>query len=83
MIRSNRQKKRHGRKPESEEKPSPPIPADLPTAPLTWAERLKRVFAIDVLTCPRCGGRLRIIADVTDPGVIKKILDHVARAPPL
>jgi ribosomal protein S27E len=56
---------------------------DLPTAPLTWAQRLKRVFEIDITLCPLCGGQLRVIADVTDPDLIHKILDHVnSRAPP-
>ena len=47
-------------------------------------ERLRRVFAIDLSICPDCGGRLRVIADVTRPDVINKILEHVARqqAPP-
>ncbi len=47
-------------------------------------ERLRRVFAIDLSLCPDCGGRLRVIADVTRPDVINKILEHVARqqAPP-
>jgi hypothetical protein len=31
-------------------------------APMTWAQRLKRVFAIDIETCPDCDGRLRVIA---------------------
>jgi hypothetical protein len=62
---------------------STPAPDTL-IAPLSWAERLKRIFQIDVLACPRCGGTLRIIADVTDPMIIKKILDHIAaRAPPV
>jgi transposase len=52
------------------------------TAPLTWAQRLKRVFSIDITLCPKCGGTLRVIADVTDPVTIRKILDHVAQPPP-
>jgi hypothetical protein len=57
--------------------------SDLPIAPLTWAQRLKRVFEFDITLCPHCGGRLRVIADVTDPAVIRKFLDHVhQRAPP-
>jgi len=55
----------------------------LPSAPLTWAERLNRVFDIDLSVCPLCGGTLRMIADVTDPGVIQTILAHLKqRAPP-
>ena len=56
---------------------------DPPAAPLTWAQRLKRVFEIDITLCPLCGGQLRVIADITDPDLIRKILDHVnSRAPP-
>lgn len=56
---------------------------DPPSAPLTWAERLKRVFDIDISVCPLCGGALRVIADVTDPDVIRVILAHLKqRAPP-
>ncbi len=29
--------------------------ADKPCAPMTWMQRLKRVFAIDIETCPECG----------------------------
>jgi hypothetical protein len=27
-----------------------------------WADLMRRAFDIDVLACPRCGGRLRLIA---------------------
>ena len=46
---------------------------------LTWAQRLKRVFAIDIETCKRCGGKLRVIASTEDPEVIERILDHLSR----
>ena len=39
------------------------------TAPLTWMARLNRVFAIDVSTCPKCGGQLRVIGEITDPAI--------------
>jgi hypothetical protein len=29
---------------------------------MTWAQRLKRVFNIDVSVCPTCGGDSRVIA---------------------
>lgn len=35
---------------------------DPPTAPLTWGQRLKRVFEIDITLCPHCGWQLRVIA---------------------
>ena len=28
-----------------------------PKAPLTWAERLRRVFGIEITVCPHCCGR--------------------------
>ena len=29
-----------------------------------WAELMRRVYLIDVLECPRCGGRMRILAAI-------------------
>jgi hypothetical protein len=46
---------------------------------MTWAQRLKRVFGIDIETCPACGGAVRIIACIEEPVVIKKILAHLDR----
>ncbi len=43
-----------------------------------WADLMRRAFNIDVPACPRCGGRLRLIATVEDPDAIRAIL--VARA---
>jgi hypothetical protein len=37
---------------------------------------MHRAFGIDVLACPQCGGRLRLIATLHDPAVIRKILVH-------
>jgi hypothetical protein len=77
--------------PAHKKRKKPAIPAsaesavdrDLPTAPLNWAERLRRVFDIDISVCPLCGGTLRVIADVTDPDVIQTILTYLKqRAPP-
>jgi hypothetical protein len=45
--------------------------------PRLWAQRLKRVFGIDIETCSACGRALRIIACIEDPAVIKKILTHL------
>jgi ribosomal protein S27E len=44
---------------------------------MTWAQRLKRVFNIDITICNRCSGAVKIIACIEDPMVIKKILDHL------
>jgi hypothetical protein len=44
---------------------------------MTWAQRLKRVFDIDIETCGECGGDVRIITSIEDPVLIKKILAHL------
>ena len=31
---------------------------------MTWAQCLKRVFAIDIEKCEKCGGPVRIIASI-------------------
>ena len=48
-------------------------------AAMTWAQRLKRVFGIDMVNC-ECGGTIKIIACIEDPVVIKKILDHLKKS---
>ena len=43
---------------------------------MTWAQRLKRVFGIDVSTCVHCGGAVRIVASIEEPKAIRAILAH-------
>jgi rRNA maturation endonuclease Nob1 len=38
---------------------------------MTWAQRLKRVFKMDIETCSACGGTVKIIACIEDPVLIK------------
>jgi len=60
----------------------------------TWAELMQRSFGFDVLACPRCAGRLKLVALIQDDAVIQRILRHLglpdvvpemrpSRAPPL
>jgi hypothetical protein len=68
--------------PEGEERG--PLPAVRPRR-YSWPELMQRVFAVDVLECPRCRGRLRILAGIHPPGPTRAILEHLglpARAPP-
>ena len=44
---------------------------------MTWMQRLKRLFAIDIETCPKCGGTLRVMASIEDPEVIAQILEYI------
>jgi hypothetical protein len=53
---------------------------------LSWAQLLHRVFASDVLVCPKCSGPMRIIATIHPPDATRAILTCLglpARAPPL
>ena len=52
----------------------------------SWAELLKRVFEVDVLECPDCGCRMRILCAINPPDAIRKILDCLglpSRPPPI
>ncbi|NRB42390.1 MAG: transposase [Pseudomonadales bacterium] len=44
---------------------------------MSWAERLKRVFNIDIEVCNKCGGKVKIIACIKDPLIIDKVLTHL------
>ena len=54
-----------------------------------WASLLRRSFQVDVLACPSCNGRLRLLGEVTEPTMVRLVLDslgmptdapHAARA---
>ncbi len=49
---------------------------------MSWAQRLKRVFKLDLESCEGCGGQVRVIACIEDPGVIAKILAHLEQQQP-
>ena len=42
-----------------------------------WARLIRKVYLADPLTCPKCGGRLRILSFIDNPCVIEKILRHL------
>jgi hypothetical protein len=44
---------------------------------MSWAQRLKRVFNIDVEVCVHCGGSAKVIACIEDQDVIDSILAHL------
>ena len=53
---------------------TPPKPEAARARRLAWAELMKRVFAIDVLECPRCRGSMRILATIHPPETTSAIL---------
>ena len=43
----------------------------------SWAELLRRAWALEVLACRACGGRLRLLATIQDPAVVHRVLTHL------
>jgi hypothetical protein len=41
---------------------------------------MRRTFGVDVLACPHCGGRLRLVALIDQASVIQRILRHLGLA---
>ena len=57
----------------------------------TWAMLIKRVYEVDPLCCPQCGGQMKVVSFIEPPqaDVIEEILQHsglwqspTPRAPP-
>ena len=44
---------------------------------MTWSQRLKRVFKLDIEICGRCGGFVRVIACIEDQDIIDRIVAHL------
>lgn len=78
--RSPRRAHRHSPSVEDEQ---PQLQIPLPSGPpppsrIPWAELLRRTYSVDVLKCPRClTGTLAVLAFITDPKVVLKILAHL------
>jgi hypothetical protein len=78
------------RREDSFDSPSSPQPEGIANAPgpacshptdrgprRRWAQLLARVYEVDPLRCPACHGEMRILAFLTDPGVVRPILRHL------
>jgi hypothetical protein len=62
------------------------VPTKVSARRTLWTELLQRVFEVDALCCQRCGGRMRVLAAITEADVARRILDCLdlpSRAPPL
>ena len=56
----------------------PPTAAEVARA-VSWAKLLRKVFEVDPLRCPRCGGSMAVIAWITEAATIDRILAHRRR----
>jgi hypothetical protein len=51
---------------------------------IEWAVMMKRTFGFDAMRCPSCGRKMRLLATITEPPVVRQILEHLGvRASPL
>jgi transposase-like protein len=51
----------------------------------TWARLIAQVYEVDPLVCPRCSAAMRILAVISEPQEVRKILRHlmkIGRSPP-
>ena len=42
-----------------------------------WAEMIRKVYEVDPLRCPTCGGQMRIISFIEQPKIIDRIIAHL------
>ncbi len=45
---------------------------------MSWAQRLKQVFGLEIETCDVCAGKVQVIASIEDPTVIGRLLGHLS-----
>jgi hypothetical protein len=58
--------------------PKRPPPPPLPTRyRIPWASLIQRVFGVDVLTCARCKGPMKVLVCLEKPDAVRKILRHL------
>jgi len=52
-----------------------------------WAEMIRKVYEVDPMVCPECGGVMKVVAFISDYRAADRIIDHlklrfVAEKPP-
>jgi len=57
--------------------PHAPRKLRIPRSRYSWAELMRRVFLLEVLVCPSCHGRRRVLAGIFAADAIRKILTHL------
>jgi len=60
------------------EEPVPP-PPERAALRRRWANLMRRVYEVDPLVCPRCRAEMRIIGFITEPRVIRRIVEHIRK----
>jgi len=42
-----------------------------------WAAMIRKVYEVDPMLCPKCGGRMKVVAFITEYAVVDRIIDHL------
>ena len=42
-----------------------------------WAEMIRKVYEVDPMLCPQCGGTMKVVAFLTDFYVVDRIINHL------
>lgn len=58
---------------------APPALKETPPSPArrAWARLIRKVYEVDPLLCPACGGLMKVISLITEEDVIYRILNHL------
>lgn len=60
--------------PDGDDQPREDVPERVRARRRRWAELLRRIWDVDIETCPRCGGNMAILAFTMDPAAIDAAL---------
>jgi len=75
-------KQKHAERPDSPEWQQIPD-ADPPVCSAerraAWARLIAKVYEVDPMICPRCGSPMKVLAVITDPREVAKILRHLVK----
>jgi hypothetical protein len=63
--------------PHAKDRPRPRPDAPRRHRDASWAALMRHSFGLDVLSCPRCKGRLRFVATLIDRADIQRLLTHL------
>jgi hypothetical protein len=42
-----------------------------------WAEMIRKVYEVDPMVCPQCGGQMKVVSFLTDWAVVDRIINHL------
>jgi len=69
LFKDTSQKPSYGSAPEPE-----PVSACIRPPRASWARLIRKVFEVDPLVCSPCGAEMKILAVITEPAVVDRIL---------